>query len=244
MHNDSVEKILERYFATVTRQPFRFRGTEYRPKPLKVSPLLLRGFTCPENCSGCCMKFTLDYLPSEEKPEGLTERMIEFNGNSYPIWTDAQKDNPEEWCRHSNRTNGRCSIYSVRPFSCDFELIRTFQYAGDKPNVLTQQLFGRGHSYQRVHGEKGALCEMLPPNETTVAAVVRKLERLKAWTDYFGLNDTWIPKILAIIKAGALMMPVKFRPSVLAYSVPFSLQEATFFEINFVGPLRRFQITG
>ena len=39
MHNDSVEKIITRYFATVTTVPFSYKGKTFDPQPLKVSPL-------------------------------------------------------------------------------------------------------------------------------------------------------------------------------------------------------------
>ena len=43
-HLDSVEKIITRYFACLTKVPFSYRDDNYAPKPLIVSPLLLRGY--------------------------------------------------------------------------------------------------------------------------------------------------------------------------------------------------------
>ncbi len=198
MQNDSVDKIIERYFATVTKQAFTYKDRVFNPKVLKVSPLLLRDYTCPMSCGGCCFKFTLDYLPSEGHPVEAVKRVIDFNGKRVRIYTDKQEDNEGTRCRHLQPGNGRCGIYQIRPFTCDFELIRTLQGLSneDSPNTLTQKLFGRGWSYKRVDGGKGALCEMQPVTEKSIAAVVRKLERLKQWTDHFQLEKTWIPEII------------------------------------------------
>jgi Fe-S-cluster containining protein len=38
-----------------------------------------------------------------------------------------QLANDSKHCRHLQRETGRCGIYHVRPFTCDFELIRTLQ---------------------------------------------------------------------------------------------------------------------
>lgn len=214
MQQDSVEKIIQRYFATVTIRAFRFKGLLYKPKVLKVSPLLLRDYTCPPGCGGCCFKFSLDYLPSEDKPPGTKKRTVVFNGKDVEIWTDWQEGNPGVRCTHLIEQSGRCGIYPVRPFTCDFELIRTLQGVseGNVENRLTQKLFGRGWSYPRTDGGKGALCEMTPVSEKSVAEVVRKLERLKAWTDHFGLEHTWIPTILNVIKRNHLTHQITLSP--------------------------------
>lgn len=212
MQNDSVDKIVTRYFATVTREAFDFNGKRYEPKVLKVSPLLLRDYTCPPNCGGCCFKFSLDYLPSHKKPDGVEQRFVEFNGRQVEIWSDFQKANEGMRCRHLSQSDGRCGIYKLRPFTCDFELIRTLQNEDpDRANVLTQKLFGRGWSYARVDGGKGALCEMKPVSPESIREVVRKLGNLKQWTDHFGI-DTWIPDLLQIIKEGRLTNQVIFKP--------------------------------
>jgi hypothetical protein len=62
---DSVDKIVTVYLASVCKKQIHYKGRIYTPKPLTVSPLIFRGFTCPANCGGCCPRFTLDYLPSD-----------------------------------------------------------------------------------------------------------------------------------------------------------------------------------
>lgn len=215
MQIDSIDKIVTRYFAAVTRIPFTYNGVRYEPKTLRVSPLLLRDYTCPPGCGGCCFKFTLDYLPFEDKPEGVKRRTIDFNGRQIEIWTDPQLANETSRCRHLQPKDGRCGIYPFRPFTCDFELIRTLHSEDPKiPNSLTQKLFGRGWSYPRVDGGKGALCEMTPVTEKSIAEVIRKLNRLKRWADHFGL-DTWAPNLIKIVENGFLATarrPVIFKP--------------------------------
>lgn len=204
MENDSVTKIVTRYFATLTKVPFCYEEKPYQPKSLKVSPLLLRDYTCPPSCGGCCLKFSLDYIAGEHMPEGVTQRTVQFNGRAVKVWTDIQSDNPARTCRHLQPKDGRCGIYTVRPFSCDFELIRTLQNEDpDRANVLTQKLFGRGWSFQRVDGGQGALCEMTPITEKSIKEVIRKLGRLQQWAAHFGL-ETWAPELIAIVERGHL----------------------------------------
>lgn len=202
MNSDSVSKIVGRYFAATTRVPFSYGGREYLPRPLSVGPLLLRGYTCPAGCGACCLKFSLDYLPDEPRPKGLAPRAVEFDGREVVVYSDLQPENSSNNCKHLSPEDGRCGVYEVRPFSCDFELIRTLEY-DDRPNVLTQRLYGRGWNMMRVDGERGALCEMTPVNTETKREVVRKLGRLRQWADHFGIR-TWADEICSLIQSGKL----------------------------------------
>lgn len=191
---DSLDKVIGTYFRCVAAEPFTYRGKEYLPKALRVSPLIFRGFTCPARCAGCCPRFSLDYLPDEPKPDSLTleERFVTVNGRAVPIWSDLQKDHSDYHCRNVIREEGellgRCGVHGRQPFSCDFELIRFLEFADDDaPNHLTQKLFGRGWAMRRVTGERGALCTMTPADAETKADVVRKLRRLKQWIEHFGI---------------------------------------------------------
>lgn len=198
MFKDSVDKIVTSYFATITKLPFTYKNTVYDPKRLYLSPLIYRGFTCPSHCGGCCPRFSLDYLPEEAKPNNTIPRLVRFNSKEYTIYTDAQEENESRYCQYLNQENGRCNNYETRPFTCDFELIRTLTYT-DK-HVLTQKLYGRGWAFTRIDGEKGALCEMTPPTRETVDEVIRKLGRLKEWADYFELYS-WIDTIIKWVKS-------------------------------------------
>lgn len=211
MNADSVDKIVTRYFACLTRAPFTYKGKEYLPKPVTVSPLLLRGYTCPEGCGACCLKFSLDYLPSEDRPKGCAPRCIDFNNKEVVVYTDFQPNNDGTYCRHLRREDGRCGIYPVRPFSCDFELIRPLIFKEEtRPNSLTQKLYGRQWNMPRVDGERGGLCEMTPVTQETRTEVVRKLKRLRLWEEHFGVVS-WTGDIIALIEAKLLTSDVTFN---------------------------------
>ena len=197
---DSVDKIVTRYFACLTRQDFEFKGVEYKAKPIRVSPLLLRGYTCPSHCGACCLANTLDYLPEDDRPEEASVRFIEIDGRKVKVWTYMNNDHDGPSCKFLNQEDGRCGIYPRRPFSCDFELIRTLGFEDvDHPNVLTQKLYGRGWNMKRIDGERGAKCGMTPPNAESIAEAIRKLERLQRWAAHFGIT-TWVPEIVKLIK--------------------------------------------
>lgn len=209
---DSIDKIVTVYFACVTAQKFTYKGETYKPRKLKVSPLIFRGYTCPAGCGGCCFRFSLDYLPDsiESHPSRLylKERLIEFNGEQVPIYSDLQLDHTDWHCKNVDQTNGRCLVHGQHPFSCDFELIRFLTFADqDRPNSLTARLYGRGWNLLRVDGERGALCEMTDADLKTKNEVVRKLKRLRTWCEYFGL-DHKLDKIIPWAEKGPRATPL------------------------------------
>jgi hypothetical protein len=193
---DSIDKIVSTYFYAVTNEPFEYKGKTYQPKSLTISPLLLRGFTCPEMCAGCCPRFSLDYLPGSQMPYELERRLVSFNGTMIEIFSDLQLDNTSYHCINVDK-KGRCSIHGKQPFSCDFELIRFLIFSDETaPNHLVQKLFGRGFSMMRIGGERGALCKMTPATKESINEVVRKLRLLEKWCLHFGLQKN---KVKAII---------------------------------------------
>lgn len=161
--------------------------------------MLLRGFTCPIGCGGCCPRFSLDYLPHENRPSNTTARDIDFDGRRVPIYSDLQLDHGDHFCRNLNRADGRCNIYQVRPFSCDFELIRFF--VSEDSTRLSQQLFGRGWQFLTITGERGARCTMTPIDPATIKESIRKLNRLEMWASHFQIR-TWVPEIINWIYSG------------------------------------------
>lgn len=193
-YNDSIDKVMH-YFSCITNEPFTYKDKLYEPKLLHVSPGIIRGYKCPSSCGGCCQKFTLDYLPSEGKPDNVEERKIKFNNSDIIIFTEKQLDNKTDRCTYLNKEDGRCGIYLVRPFTCDFELIR-FMGRREK-NHVTTRLFGRGWNMKRIDGNRGAQCEITEADEESRKDTVRKLYRLKDWTDHFGLKDTKINQVIA-----------------------------------------------
>lgn len=187
-----MDKVVMQYFSAVTAEPFEYKGVQYPVPRLTVSPLLLRGYTCPAGCGGCCPRFSLDYLPGEDHPGEARPREVEFNGYSVPLLTDPQDDHRSERCRNLRPRDGRCAVHLRRPFSCDFELIRFMARPGTAH--MSQRLFSRGWNMKRTDGGRGALCEMLPADDAAVADVLRKLRRLTDWTDHFGIT-TRVPRI-------------------------------------------------
>ena len=213
---DSLDKIVTSYFALLTTEPFEWRGKTYEPRDVTVSPKILRGYTCPAGCGGCCNRFSLDYIAPDTVPEGhpLTKGVIEFDGRDVEIWSDMQNDHDDHHCRNLNKENGRCKIHGFQPFSCDFELLRSIQYKDkSRPNMLIQKVYGRGHDMLRVDGERGALCEMTPVTDESVADVDRRLARLETWMKHFGLN----PARVGLIRAAL--------PEIAKTGKPFSIAE-------------------
>jgi Fe-S-cluster containining protein len=193
---DSIDKIVTSYFAAVNTVPFTYKGEDFPVKTLTVSPLLLRGFTCPPMCGGCCPRFTLDYLPTETHPYQLERRVVEFNGIRVPIYSHTQDEFTQHHCSNLNHGNGRCGIHGVQPFSCDFELIRFLHTSDGKHSRALTRLFGRGHAMLRVDGERGALCTITEPTRESIDDAVRKLRRLDDWCAAFKLPN----RAAAIIK--------------------------------------------
>jgi putative zinc- or iron-chelating protein len=190
-HVDSIDKVVTRYFACVNARPFTYKGRTYEPKPLYISNLIHRGYTCPAGCGACCSRFSLDYLPSEQRPKSprLQKRMVEFDGQRVPIYSDMQDDHSDHHCRNLSKTDGRCGIHGMHPFSCDFELIRFLSTTDpDSPNTLTQKLYGRAHAMLRIDGTRGAACTMTQSDSATTMEVSRKLRRLRQWCEHFGLQ--------------------------------------------------------
>jgi len=198
-YNDSLDKIFLIYFAAFTQKVFSYNSITVQPKPLLVSPLLLRGYTCPSGCGGCCPKFSLDYLSNKPRSKSLLlkERIVLVNENEFFVFSDQQLENNGNRCKFLNKNTGRCNIYFDRPFSCDFELIKVIREKNR--NILLQKLFSRGWAMKRTSGGRGALCEIFPPNELAIKEVVRKLNVLKQWMSFFKINHK-IDKVLRWIE--------------------------------------------
>jgi hypothetical protein len=174
-----------------------------------VSPHIFRGATCPMGCGGCCFKFSLVYLPSDPKPDGLREVLEEVNGVKMPVFVDTQENNHGHFCRHLQLDSGLCGIHGVHPFTCDFETIR-FTHQEHRVDIANR-LFGRGWSYTRVSGQVGAQCDLLPPSGEHRDSAVRKLTRLMQWADYF-LLPNHLPEIIEWVSKGPHDVPFHRKP--------------------------------
>lgn len=186
LYTDSLDKVIGKYFAAVTTKPFTYKGDRYEPQPLRVSPGLFRGYTCPPNCGGCCPRFSLDYLPTEPRPYKLIPRHILVNSKAYVIYSDMQEDHIRHHCANLDYKDGRCNIHGRQPFACDFELTRFSITTEGKNSHMNTRLFGRGWKFLRSDEKtRGAKCEMLPVSNESIADMIRKLKRLRQWSMYF-----------------------------------------------------------
>lgn len=122
-YNDSIDKVVH-YFSCVTNEPFIYKDKIYEVKLLHVSPGIIRGYKCPGNCGGCCQKFTLDYLPTEQHSKQVVERLVEFNNRKYRIYTDEQRDNKSDRCRYLNKEEYKSRLVCL----ADLEIKRKQTY--------------------------------------------------------------------------------------------------------------------
>ena len=194
--SDSYDKVVMTYFAGVTALPFEYKGKVYAPKPLRVSPAFFHEYTCKLGCAGCCPRFSLDYLPEEERPDyPHQERTVRINGRDVVLYSKLQSPRPERrFCDNVNLETGACMVHGKQPFSCDFETLRFTHFADH--SWLGTRPYGRGWNMMRVDGQRGAMCEF--PKTATLEALAeaeRKLMRLQRWAHAAGLL-TYIPAVL------------------------------------------------
>ena len=208
MHRDSFDKIVQVYFALVTKRTFDYKGIVYHPKPFRVSQLIARELICPPGCAGCCPQFTLDYLPTEpdqDVPANVHHRFVEFNGFEWTLYTFDDHPRGRYHCANVNMKTGRCNIHGNQPFSCDFETIRVHMFKDDAtPHRLSTAPFGRAWQLMKVDGTRGALCEHTAPTIPGAREAYRKLKRLENWANYFGL-PTRLDKVFKWIDKGDYM---------------------------------------
>ena len=121
---DSVDKIVTIYFSSVTTKEFTYKGKQYLPKKLVVTPMLFRSLDCVPECGACCLNYTLDYLPSEKPVFPVIDKKITISGSDFVVYSDLQDNTETRFCRNLNLENGRCMIHTRHAFSCDFEILR------------------------------------------------------------------------------------------------------------------------
>jgi Fe-S-cluster containining protein len=202
---NTLDKVVTAYFAALTKRSFTYKNQQFDPKPILISPLLFRGFTCPTGCGGCCHAVSLLWLPQEPQPEGLQPKAVEFDGQAYLLMEDSQ-DPERSKCKHLRLEDGRCLIHTIHPMPCDVELIKFISY--EEKSLLVQKKYGRGWAFSRVDGGRGSMCEMTPVTDQTRADVVRKLKRIRDWTTYFHL-DSWIEDIISWAESYPISEPLR-----------------------------------
>lgn len=210
---DSFQKIVDVYFQSVVREPFTYAGKTYQPKNLRLSPTIFRGFECFKYCGACCKAFSLEYLPHEKTPYDMESRVVNMNGQDFELVHDGQESTETHHCKHVDMETGWCGVHLARPLSCDFELLRFIMPNPDNDpegirNInLNHQPFGRAWTMTQIDGTKGVKCEFKDPSEDEIPDIVRKLKRLKEWTDYFNLV-TCLPIIIEWVESGPHYNPL------------------------------------
>lgn len=167
-----------------------------------MSPGVIRAFKCNVGCGGCCRPFTLDWHTNEPCSDDAQSRTVEFNGRTFTVMTFANDQrNIDKWgwgrCNKLDFDTSYCTIHKTRPLSCDFEILRITKHRTH--NHLTNRFFGRGWSFIAIEtGKRGALCELFPATEEGRSETIRKLYRLKEWSDFFEIK-TYLPQVIAWI---------------------------------------------
>lgn len=186
---DSVDKIVRSYFSAMVVDPFVYKGRTIIPKPLRVSPDICRTVECEAGCGACCPRFSLDYLPNNVPKFASVRRTIRILDQDIVIHSNLQSNNHSNFCQFLSMKNGRCKVYTNRPFSCDFELLRfSISTNNDRTNHLTCRQYGRAWNMLRIDGGRGTRCCILPPSISGKEEARRKLILLKEWLLHFNLD--------------------------------------------------------
>lgn len=170
-----------------------------------LSKLFFRDYTCPANCGACCPRFSLDYFEGErwEKFKATYPDKVKYfkkrEVNGVTVWTDAQDDHKDHFCRNLDQTNGRCTIHEANPFSCEFELMKFIHQKQNDKALLINKLFGRKWAMKRIDGIRGALCEMLPFNFDKLLRDLKLLKELQSIAEAWKMK-TKLPEIISLIE--------------------------------------------
>lgn len=214
-HPDSVAKTLKQ-ISVVAAEPFTYEGTLYTPPArVKVGESFWRKYGCYLNCGGCCLSFTLDYLPhewerfSERYPEQAQRgaaRLVTVNGTAQQVFTLSNRDGAEahgrRYCELLDMETGACTVHEENPFSCRIELIK-FRIVHDTGYVLKAP-YGRAHNMQRVldvpQDELGVLCDFAEfSEEQFYRNDLPRLRQMQVWARHFGIM-TYLPDMMRMLQ--------------------------------------------
>lgn len=191
---DSLRKIFECYIIPLIKNELKYKNKVYQPlEKIIISPTIFRKIICKEKCGACCLKYTMDFLPSEQKPKiKLTKRIFE----NKEIFTFYSSDKNKIYCDLLDTKTGLCTIHFLKPFSCDFEMIRFKYFKSKKTVYIGNYQYRRAWNMLKINNERGALCETINLyREENKEEVLRKFKRLKSYIDYFQI-DTYINEII------------------------------------------------
>lgn len=192
MYRDSVDKIKAYLEAAGSKEVI-------------LSRLFFRDYTCPANCGACCPRFSLDYFEGErwelfkatypDKVKFFKQREVD----GVVIYTDAQDDHKDHYCRNLDKSTGRCTIHKSNPFSCEFELMKFIHRKSADKSLLINKLFGRGWAMKKINGERGTKCEMLGFDYDKLLRDLALLKELNDYANRFGITTTKLPQIIKFI---------------------------------------------
>lgn len=204
---DSFDKVVNVYFAAFTTEPFTYKGKQYEPKVLTVSPSFFHSFNCFSKCGGCCSQFSLDFIPGEPMPTGdqaedFYDRPVSFNGQSFNLITkDEHKlgktvpNNPKQTrCDFLQLDTGYCGIHQKHPLTCDFAGLMVWNK--EKTAWLGTRPFGRRWAMMRLDGVRGGFCTIDKViEEKNRVENIRRLERLHKWMEFFKIKSH-VPNVI------------------------------------------------
>lgn len=171
-----------------------------------LSPLFFRDYTCPPGCGGCCHRFSLDYFEGErwERFKKLYPDKVKYFKTrivgGVKVHTYMQDDHNDHFCRFLDKSNGRCLVHEANPFTCEFELMKVMFNQKTGKATIINKLFGRGWSYQRTDGGRGAKCEMLSFNYEKYRKDLALLEELNDIAEQFK-EETVLPQVIEYLKS-------------------------------------------
>lgn len=154
---------------------------------VEVSKLFYRDNTCLENC-GCCMKFTLVYWGDRWERFKLLhpEEIVNFRQVNFMdkvVWEDLQSSNKDYFCKHLDKSNGRCKLhFTQKPIHCEMEPISF------SDGFLTKRPFKEAHIMETLEG-KGATCYMSPVDGKVRPEDIKLLKELNTLFNVDKLNN-------------------------------------------------------
>lgn len=135
-----------------------------------LSAGFFRGFSCVENCAGCCKNVRLDI---DKDSERWTRFETLFTEKSH-LFTELEDESgmrvmsfvnksEDDYCNFLDKENGRCTVHAAAPLPCRIAPVKFIDKRVSSNKVfLNASAYGRAWAFTRLNGTKGAACEVLP----------------------------------------------------------------------------------
>jgi len=193
---DSFEKIISQ-LALVSTRGIRYNNNLLENcEQIIISPSFWRNYVCPSQCGGCCFAFSLDYIPSEARPNAAKERCVDVNGTQkkiFSIWPSTKI----KWCAYVDRCTGLCKIHKLRPLSCKIEPIKIRKIK--QVVYIMKGPYGRSWQLKRITDGGPVLCDFVEFDKVQLLENdVIVFNQLLEWALYLDI-DTCIPIIIDLL---------------------------------------------